>query len=361
MRNRKGFSLVEGMVVMVLMVLIMSAIYMMIMYYKDVSGTEQARIRQTQESRYMLSVFSSELKNAGAVMTLANTGSFLATPPFFNGIYPLNNTNYPDGVILASADPNAVSKLTAEADPSTSPFELQVSSVVGNPGWSEGDQGILIGPDGFYVFRVATGGVSATSLTLTDAPIYYSGLLNTTHYIDTEPAAGAGNEVIYPVNSPVMRLADFGIYLIEERFDDAKGRNVRDLVRVSDCAGQANVLTSTNPNIVKGVIAENIWDLQLAYTAYPNFPNVAPKNDFFTSGGSSVLADLLNDIRSKAFKEVTVSVVALTDDYPGKGVVSYSLPQLADHAPSASNNLTGKFTYKTYSFMIQPRNYNINL
>ena len=113
MDKRKGFSLVEAMVVLVLMLIIMSAVYMMIMYYRDVSGTEQARVRQTQESRFLLSVFSSELKNAGAVMTLVNTGGFLTMPPYFNGIYPLNNTDVPDGVIVASGDPNAVSKLVA--------------------------------------------------------------------------------------------------------------------------------------------------------------------------------------------------------------------------------------------------------
>ena len=37
-------------------------------------------------------------------MTLVNTGGFLTVPPYFNGIYPLNNTDFSDGVILASGD-----------------------------------------------------------------------------------------------------------------------------------------------------------------------------------------------------------------------------------------------------------------
>lgn len=355
MDQRKGFSLVEAMVVVVLMVMIMSSIYMMIMYYRDVSGTEQARVRQTQESRYLLSVFSSELKNAGSVMTLANTGSFLSAPPFFNGVYPLNNSDFPDGVILASGDPNAVSKLISEFDPTGGSYEMQVNNTIADPAWAPGDQGILIGPDGFYVFAVETS--TSSSITMAATPVYYSGLLNTTHYVD--PASPKGNTVIYPVNAPVMRLADFSIYLVNERYDAAKGRNVRDLVRVTDCAGRAAVLTDSSPGILKGVITENVWDMQLAYTAYPNFPDVTTKNDFFTSSGSSNLADLLTAIRGKAFKEITVSVVALTDDYPGKGSITYQLPMLADRA--ATTLPSGKFNYKTYSFLIEPRNYNINL
>lgn len=355
MGKRKGFSLVEAMVVMVLMVLIMSAVYMMIMYYRDVSGTEQARVRQTQESRYLLSVFSSELKNAGAVMTLANSGGFLTTPPYFNGIYPLNNTNFSDGVILASGDPNAVSKLTSPVDPSED-TTLLLNNTIATPTWAIGDQGMLIGPEGFYIFSVKNVGVS--SITMEDVPVYYSGLLNTAHYDDPETVMG--NAVEYPANAPVMRLGDFSIYLINERDDAAKGRKVRDLVRVTDCAGSADVLSDASPAI-KGVIAENVWDLQLVYTAYPDLSDVTtyPPVSYFTSGATGTLADLLNAIRLKTFKEVTVNVVALTDDYPGRGSITHKLPLLADRA--ATTLPAGKFNYKTYTFLIPPRNYNIKI
>jgi prepilin-type N-terminal cleavage/methylation domain-containing protein len=355
MRNRKGFSLVEAMVVMVLMALIMSSVYMMIMYYRDVSGTEQARVRQTQESRYLMSVFSSELKNAGAVMTLTNSGGFLTTPPYFNGIYPLNNTNFADGVILASADPHAVSKLTASIDPSGSSV-LLLNNTIATPAWAVGDHGVLIGPDGFYIFAVAS--FTSSSITMEATPVYYSGLLNTAHYDDPETVMG--NSVEYPVNAPVMRLSDFSIYLVNQRYNTDKERNVRDLVRVSDCKGIADVLGNNDPvnGPVKGVIAENVWDLQLVYTAYPNFPDVTTKNNFFTGGGGT-RTDLLTAIRVKTLKEITVNVVALTDDYPGKGTISYALPLLADRP--AATLPAGKFNYKTYSFLIEPRNYNIKI
>jgi type II secretory pathway pseudopilin PulG len=358
MDKRKGFTLVEAMVVVVLMMLIMSAVYLMIMYYRDVSGTEQARVRQTQESRYLLSVFSSEIKNAGSVMTLVNSGGFLTVPPYFNGIYPLNNTNFPDGLILASGDPNAVSKLTSAVDPSST-TTLPLNNTIATPVWIPsdsgvpGDKGILIGPNGFYVFVVQS--VSANSITMEGTPVYYSGFLNTAHYDD--PETTMGNSVSYPVNSPVMRLGDFSIYLVKERFDAAKARNVRDLVRVTDCNGSADVLADASPAL-KGVIAENIWDLQMVYTAYPNFPDVTIKNNFFTGGGGT-LADLLTALRLKTMKEITVNVVALTDDYPGRGTISYALPLLADRP--AENLPTGKFNYRTFSFLVQPRNFNIKI
>jgi prepilin-type N-terminal cleavage/methylation domain-containing protein len=351
MKQRQGFTLVESMVAMMLMVMIMISVYMMILYYRDVSGTEQARVRQTQETRYLLSVVNSELKNAGSVMTLTNSGGFLAAPPYFNGIYPLNNTGFPDGVIIASGDPNAVSKLVSAVTPSAG--TLLLNNTFATPAWAIGDQGILIGPDGFYVFAVAN--VSGNSIEMESTPVYYSGLLNTANYDDPETVMG--NAVTYPVNAPVMRLGEFSIYLVQERYDNAKGRNVRELFRITDCNGEADVLSAAS-TASKGMIAENVWDLQLVYTAYPNFPDVTVKDNYFTSGGGN-LADLLTALRLKTLKEVTVNVVALTDDYPGKGTITFPLPLLADRA--ATSLPAGKFNFKTFTFLVQPRNFNIKI
>jgi type II secretory pathway pseudopilin PulG len=352
MNKRSGFTLVESMIVVVMMIFIMSSVYMMIMYYRDVSGTEQARVRQTQESRFLMSVFSSELKNAGAVMTLVNSGGFLATPPYFNGIYPLNNTDFPDGLIVASGDPNAVSKLVSATTPATATLEL--NNTTATPAWAIGDHGMLIGPDGFYVFAVKD--VDSSSIEMEGVPVYYSGLLNTANYDD--PETTLGNAVTYPVNSPVMRLGEFSIYLVQERHDDAKDRDVRELVRVTDCNGEGDVLNAAS-TATKGVIAENVWDLQLVYSTYPNFPDISTRLDYFTSGGSSDRDNLLTALRVKTLKELTAHVVALTDDYPGRGTVTYPLPLLADRP--AGTLPTGKFNYRTFTFLIQPRNFNIKI
>ncbi len=354
MSRNKGFTLVETMVVLVIMILVMSSVYMMILYYRDVAGTEQARVRQTQESRYLLSVFSSEVKNAGAVMTLVYTGSFLSTPPHFNGIYPLNNDDFADGVILASGDPNAVGKLVSEADMS-SDTSLSLNSLASNPAWADKDKGILIGPNGYYVFEVQ-GAPSGTTLTIRPQAVYYSGLLHTTNYDDIETS---GKAMIYPVNAPVMRLSDFSIYLIQQRYDGIKKRDVRDLVRVSDCFDIGAALTDATGKVVKGIIAENIWDLQLSYTAYPNFPNVAASESYFSNGGLTDLSALLNTLRVKTMKEVLVSVIALTDDYAGRGTITHQLPQLADRLPEALP--AGTYNYRTYRFRVQPRNFNVKL
>lgn len=365
MHGRKGFSLVEGMVVLVLMALIMSSVYLMIMYFRDVSGTEQARVRQSQESRYLLSVFSSELKNSGSVLTLVNTGGFLSAIPNFNGIYPLNNTGFPDGIILSDADPMAVTKLTAEFNPSTGGVNLPVEKTVATPAWDVNDQGIIAGPDGFYVFSVAAKPADgATVITMRNTAVYYSGLLDTDSSRYKDASALQGNNVAYPANAPVIRVADFSIYLVHEHDDAAKGRNVRDLVRVSDCKGVPDVLnfTSSDPDKLplKGVIAENVWDLQLTYTVYPDFAGDPTNKVTYFNGGSGTLADLLTAIRAKTLKEITVSVVALTDDYPGQGEITYQLPAIADH-PANSSLPAGKFNYKIYSFLIEPRNFNIRI
>ncbi len=168
-----------------------------------------------------------------------------------------------------------------------------------------------------------------------------------------------GNAVTYPINAPVMRLSEFSIYLVQERYDNAKGRNVRELVRVTDCNGEADVLAAAS-TASKGIIAENVWDMQLVYTAYPNFPNISVTRTIIISKNGSVSLDnLLNALRLKTVKEMTANIVALTDDYPGKGTITYPLPQLADRSEELLP--PGKFNYRIFTFLVQPRNFNIKI
>jgi len=352
MRRQNGFTLVEAMIVTTMMLITMGVIYSMIIYFRDVSGTEQARVRQVQESRFLLSSFSSDLKNAGAVLTMTHSGAFLGAAPFFNGIFPLNNTGFPDGMILASGDPGGVTKLVAEVNPSDSNV-LDVDSIAANPAWAAGDIGVLLSTEGYYVFRVSAVG---TTISMASTPLYYSGFLNTANYAD--PTATKGNNIEYPVNAPVVRLDKFGIYLISEAYDFAAGHMRRQLIRVGDCNGDADVLGAGSA-AEKSLIADNIWDMQFVYTSYPNFPNVSGKIDYFKKGSAATLTDLLDDMRTRAFKEVTLTVVALTDDYPGKGKVTYTIPEIGDE--NSYTIPSGKFNFRIQSQLIEPKNFSITI
>jgi prepilin-type N-terminal cleavage/methylation domain-containing protein len=373
MKKQNGFSIIELLIVASLLLIVLGSVYFMIIHYREVSETELSRIKLQQESRFMLSSFASELKSAGAVLTLANTGSFLSALPYFNGIYPLNNTNFPDGIIVAIGNPDVVTTLTQSYNPSSGniiPVE-NTADIYGNPLWVAGDKGIIIGPSidpadpsktiGYYVFAVDDSSPpTANTITMRTEAVYYSRLLSTTHYTDVEDGShtDVGNNVAYPINSPVIKLSDFSIYLVKEIFDADLHRNIRQLIRVSDAKNQADVLADTTTAVVS-VISENIWDMQISYAAYPSFPVATPKNQYFAGGSSStILTNLLLDIRSKYLKEISIDIVALTDEFGGKGERTLSVPVIGDRA-SSYNLPEGKFGYRIYKISIEPRNFNI--
>lgn len=372
MKRQNGFSIIELLIVATLLLIILGGVYFMIIHYREVSETELSRIRLQQESRFMLSTFASELKSAGAVLTLANTGSFLGSLgllPHFNGIYPLNNTGFPDGIIVASGNPDVVTSLSQSYSPSAGgiiPVETTLD-IFGNTLWAAGEKGIIIGPSvdptdptktvGYYVFEVdATTPPTPTTITMRGTPVYYSGLLSTANYSDTQTENGSA--VIYPANSPVIKLTSFSIYLFREVFNADLGRNIRQLIRVTDTLNQADVLASGS-TAVMSVISENIWDLQISYTAYPNFPDISSKNEYFAGGSSSTsLPNLLLDIRTKLLKELTLRLVVLTGEYGGQGEQTLTVPVIGDRL-SAYTLPAGKFTYRIFVQSIEPRNFNI--
>ncbi len=373
MRDR-GFTLMEALVYTAMMAFILAGLYTMIIYYKNVSSTEQSRVRLMQESRFVLSNLSEELKDAGAVLTLLNTGGFIKTTPYFNGIFPLNNTNFADGIIIAKGEPNAVTKLTSNFTPSSS-TQLSVETtyrkdISGNVyAWSVGDKGIVITQNGYYVFYVT--GVTANSLSIRASAVYYSGLLNTTNYKDKliQPVTQNGNSIVYPSGTPVIKLYSFSIYLVQQMYDQSKKRNVRKLIRITDTKGQADALN--NSTVVKGVEAENVWDLQIIYSVIPDLNNPSTEMDYCAKDSNkwtnpienpcaneTSCSGFLNYIRIKQLKEVTIRVVMLTDDYSGKGNITNQIPIIGDEN---QYTLTGAYKARVLTISVDPRNFNIIL
>jgi len=390
MRHERGFSLIEMLITMVVFTIIALPVVNLILNFGEFTETENARIRQQQESRYIFSSFATELKDAGAILTLANTGGFLGAPPLFNGIYPLNSTTFADGVIVATGDPNATTTLAQTYQPSAT-NTLQVRNlVVSDPDldpttpplpWQAGDTGIVIGVNGYYVFSVTAANIGSRTLVKRATPVYYSGLLNTTtttgNYTYDDPEVNLGNTATYPINAPVVRLSRFSIYIFDEVPPPAtaegyiKGRNNRRLMRITDTNGVANVLAG-GAGVVSAIISEFIWDMQISYITYPQFPAAAVNNTrrFFagiapTDATVWDLANLLIDLRNKSLKEIHLSVVALTDNYGGRtwtrqgGMLSLSVPAIKDAA--AYTLPPGKYSYKKMDISIDPKNYNIAL
>lgn len=372
--RKKGFTLLEVLVYTALMAFILAGLYTMIIYYKNVSSTEQSRVRLMQESRFVLSNLSEELKDAGAVLTLLNTGGFLKTTPYFNGIFPLNNTNFPDGIIIAKGEPNAVTKLTANFNPSSS-TQLTVEStyrqdITGSVyAWNVGDKGIVVNKDGYYVFYVT--GVNANTISIRATAVYYSGLLNSGNYTDPliQPVTQNGNNITYSSGTPVIKLYSFSIYLVQQKYDADKKRNVRNLIRVTDAKGQADVLNNTS--VVKGIEAENVWDLQIIYNVITDLNDPNSEIDFCAKSldnwknpvenpcsDQTNCESFINYIRIKQLKEITIRVVMLTDDYSGKGNITNQIPIIGDEN---QYTLTGPYKARILTISVDPRNFNIIL
>ncbi|MCP5053372.1 MAG: hypothetical protein GY940_39775, partial [bacterium] len=315
----------------------------MIEYYGDVTKNEQSRVRLQQESRFMSSSFASELKEAGSVLTLAHTGGYLAEESAFSGIYPLNNIGFPDGIIVATGDPEAFTKLSAAYDASGGGTTLNVvdasvpaydaSYPYENPQWTSGDKGIILGPTGYYVFSVTAADTTNNTISIRNKSVYYSGLLDTLNYTDT---SSKGNTVTYTENSPVIRLNNFGIYLFREITKVNSNRIVRQMVRVTDANDNADIFDK-NSTAEFSAISENIHDMQISYIAYSSFSSAKPSDtiddsNWYFAGGttSSTEANLITAIKKRHLKQLDITVVSLTDEFAGKGEKVQQIPAIAD-------------------------------
>lgn len=381
MKNERGFSFVEMLVVMAFILIIMASVFSLVFHFTQVSETENAKVELQQESRFMFSSFASEIRSAGSVLTLSHSAGFLVTAPYFNGIFPLDNTvaangegGTPDGIILAISDPDAVTKLSATFNPSSG-TTLTVDDTIVEEGdaWAAGDFGILIGPAvdpsdstkpiGYYVFEVVR--TTTDTIIIRDTPVYYSGLLtivsNNLNYRD--PEATKGNNVIYPVNSPVMRLTNFSIYILNQVADSKKSmaagsRDIRQLIRINDTKGNADPIAQN----LYTIISENIWDMQISYVSYPSFPDTSSANTvtYFNATSSDYATEyaaLLNAIRMKYLKAINVTFVAITDEYAGSGSEDLNINGIMNEG--AYSLPEGKYGFKLLQFSVLPKNYNI--
>jgi prepilin-type N-terminal cleavage/methylation domain-containing protein len=384
---QKGFTLIETIITMSLFLVILSGVYLMIQHYGDVSKTEHSRITMQQESRYMVSAFADELKEAGAVLTLAHTGKFLAAPAFFNGLYPLNSTNFPDGLILATGDPEAVTVLSADFDGGEVVLNVESTTISShdpsfpyeNPKWEPGQKGIVLGTTGYLVFEVEEVPTGGTSITIRNPPVYYSGLLKIgtagAHgsYIDNAMGNTPGNGITYSANSPVVRLTNFSIYLFRDvnhpkLVDETDSpQKVRQLIRITDTNGAKDPLAA-NSGAELSIISENIWDMQISYIAYTDFKSanrkteIDPTHHYFAGGGtSSSLTDLMNDIQNRLIRQVDITLIAVADELGGKGKMA-PMGDIPDIGDNTSNKLPPrKMIYRLFSFSVEPRNFNVSL
>jgi hypothetical protein len=206
-------------------------------------------------------------------------------------------------------------------------------------------------------------GANTFTIRAWNKPVYYSGQLGTTNYSDSGYAV-KGNNVTYPKGSVVMRLTNFSIYLFRDSFNARWNRDVRQMIRISDTEGIADVLNESY-DVDRSIISENIWDMQISYTAYSDFSSATrsttPDRRFF--GGTGTLtthSDLMLDILDRKLKQIDITVVTLTAGFGGTGATDKTLPIIGDRK-TADSLPTGKYGVRITSFAVDPRNYSVIL
>ena len=380
--DNRGFSLVEVMLTMLVFFVILFGVYSMVSQFTQVTRTENARERMVQESRFLMGMFADDLKGAGSVITLgaalsasASSGVTAGYSPSFFGIYPLNNTNYPDGIILASGDPETKTNLKTKFIGTDTTLAVDSLNVPGynatRPNdvrqWAENDKVIVLGSSGYVIGLVSQVNVSAGTLSLRAERVYYSGLLNTTDPISSRKyvdSSTVGNSIEYPVGSPVMRLSSFCIYLFKTKVLPGVNRNIRQLLKIIDTRGIADILSQSDSHPSINVVSENIYDMQISYVAYTNFSTATrttardPNHTYYNYGTSNILANLLSDISNRILKEIDVTIVVISDQYGGtRAPGDLKVPRIMDQATYLLPK--GKYGYRLMSLSIDPRNFNL--
>lgn len=357
--GRLGFSLAEMMVSLTVMLIIIVAIFSIIVAEQSTHLTEGRKLDMNQGARVIEQMLYDGFRSSGAVLSLANTPILVgsATPPF-NGVYPLNNNNYPDGVILAAGDPLALTKLTILFTPTdTTVYVLTVNIPPDGVSpaavaWHANDYGLIMRSNGYYVFKVTDvePTVGATQLTVRATSAYYSGLLNTANYIDSSPS-GLG---AYPVDSPVLRLDYFNIFLTRTEADGS-----RTLTLSVDCEDVPDVLA--NPSNSRGTtILPNIEDIQIEYIAKVVPPATLP--DIWAGSNSAFpgnTANFYNQFYTKNIASARIFVLLRTEEERNKSQgsgITYKKPAMGDVA--ASTLLVGRYHYTYMQYEVLIRNYN---
>ncbi len=362
--DRRGFTLVEMMVALSIMLFVVIALITLIMSTQSTHLTEGRKLDMTQGGRVIEQLLYDGFRSAGAVLSLANTPTLLASAAIpFNGVLPLNNVGYPDGVILAAGDPDAMTRLTAAFTPGDATLNVTTVDLMDGTAaaWKLDDLGIVLRPDGYYVFRVTAAPVlTQTTLTVRATSAYYSGLLDTANYNDpsNEQLGSFGNAGNYPAGSPVVRLDYFQIFMTHTETDGTLTLTIStDLEDVGDVFGNPITGTRALP------ILPNIGDIQIDYLTHAPVTIWAgtTNSDPCPAGseGSSDCQNFVNQFFTRGIASVRIYVLLRTEEERSKSATSgivYRKPAMGDTA--AVTLPVGRFHYSYMQYEVMIRNYN---
>ncbi len=373
LKNNKGLTLVELMISLTMMLVIVATMFALIITTQRTQLTEEKKLDTTQSSRAIEQFLTENIRSAGAIYTLLNTPSMLGDTPPFNGIYPLNNTNFPDGIIISAGDPTAMTKLTGVFKNSDTTIKLETIDRIDENGatvsaWKKDDIGIVIDTEGYYVFKVTTTpAVGSAQLTIRSIPVYYSGLLNTANYNDQcdELHSGTkGNTIEYQTGRPVFKLRYFYMFLVKLEKD---GRKI--LTMTTDCEGVADLINTT-PTATRMVpITPNLEDFQIEYFTKDNPVEIwaSHSKDATTvypdpCADSAMCQNFIDQIILKNISSIRINALLKTEEETNKrrdSGIQYLKPIMGDANSSPTLLPVSRFHYVYMKYEVVPRNFNI--
>ncbi len=375
-KSISGFTLIEAITASVILLFVVITIYTMILETESTHVAEENKLDMNQAARAIDIILCENIRNAGSVLTLLRTPPFLQATPPFTGIYPLNNNDFPDGIILASGDSTAVTKVAGGGfTPGDTLLNLQdsVTNLDGNGTlWSINDSGIIVKTSGYYVFRV-TGAVSMgeTTLTIRATPVYYSGLLNVPgKYVDNSLThiGSLGNSGSYADGSPLIRLNYFNIFTVKTEKDGSKT-----LTLTTDTEGVADILADGNETTTRAVpIIPNIADIQFEYITKDEPAEFWASTstagtsyaDPCASAGSTDCTGFIQNFSNRNISSIRVfALMRIEDKHKRKNIdegavgQEFNKPRMGDVA--ATTLAAGRFHYTYLTYEIFIRNYDI--
>jgi hypothetical protein len=365
---RRGFSLVEMMVSLTIMLFVIIALISLIISTQSTHLTEGRKLDMNQGSRLIEQLLYDNFRSSASVLSLANTPTLLGSPTIsFNGVFPLNNVAYPDGVILAAGDPNALTRLTADFVPGQQLVNVTTVNLFDNSdvAWHADDLGLVMRTDGYYVFRVtATPNLGAGQMTIRTTPAYYSGLLNTANYNDSsdERFATTGYDVTYPSGSPVVKLDAFNIFLTR-----TEGDGTRTLTLTTDCNGVQGDIFSLPITDTRAIpILPNIEDIQIEYLTHDVPVQIWAGSEGARANpcpagneGSGDCQNFYTQFFTRNIASARIHVLLRTEEEREKSSTSglvFRKPRMGD-APSVKLPV-GRFHYSYMQYEVVIRNFN---
>jgi len=402
MSRKNGFTMVEMLISSGIIAVVMAGVLMLSLHGQKTHMTENIRGDMFQNLRFLKHLFTEKIRSAGSGLSQINLPNINRgiKDVYFLGVYPLNNATFPDGIILASADPNVYAEVSEgnTFNPGTSVIQLvtydssyttgvqesiqtrdTTNPVTPEPEWKANDIGMVVCNDGYFIFKVLEEpAIGDTSLVIRPQAVYYSGQLSTAHYHDNyhllNGSGQTGAQLNYDAGSPIWKLDYFHIYMVTE--DPTSGD--RTLTLTTDTHGVTDPLDPENATMDTAVpIADNIIDLQFEYVArntvtvgqYEYWCSLAPI-DFYGNTVTSYDAPCSEDpltldalcqsfydlFKQAAIRSIIVNISVRTEEmgYKQGEAPEYTKPVMGD---SGSAPYQTRHYYRDIRFEVLLRNF----